>query len=252
VTMTCLKLCPPIKEYSLAPHLFIRPHLVGTGERTFPGISFTAKVNRHPFYNVVFAAIPMGLFALLSVLTAGSRRIENLNHRAHLSMILVLTAAAYRIASSRGLPPINYLTMLDRYNLGNGGLVICCAILSRVQQLRFGELPEWQLQAVGLPQSDFTGIADLVCTCLFAAWWVVMHVWFAILAKRRLVSPRIFDESLRDPDNKLCDNTVIPPLRASGTITRRLVKSVKSSPVGWSRAMSRARRDTNERFERET
>ena len=32
VTMTCMKLCPPIKEYELKPYVYIRPHLVGTGE----------------------------------------------------------------------------------------------------------------------------------------------------------------------------------------------------------------------------
>lgn len=107
VTMTCINLCPPIREYSLEPQLYIRAHLVGTGERTFPGISFSAKVARHPFYHIVFAAVPMGLFSLLALLTGAGRQIDSLGHRAHLNMILVLTAAAYRIASSRGLPPIN-------------------------------------------------------------------------------------------------------------------------------------------------
>ena len=107
VALTCFKLCPPIKEYELSRSLYMRAHLVGTGDRMFPGISFTAKVVRNPFSHVICAALPMAIFSLLSVLTSAGRRVESLNHRAHINMILLLTASTYHIAASRGLPAIN-------------------------------------------------------------------------------------------------------------------------------------------------
>ena len=108
--LTPLRYAALLRRYALQPVLYIRPHHVGTGDRIFPGISFTAKVKRQPFYHITFAAIPMGIFSLLAVLTAAGRRVDSLNHRAHLNMILLLTASTYRIASGRGLPAINYLT----------------------------------------------------------------------------------------------------------------------------------------------
>lgn len=209
IALTCMQLCPPIKEYRLHPVLYIRPHLVGTGDRIFPGVSFTCKVARHPFYHVIFAAIPMGIFSLLSVLTTAGRRVDSLSHRAHLSMILLLTASTYRIAAGRGLPAINYLTMLDRYNLGNASIIVLCALLSRIQHIRFGEFSDMDKMDVGLKVSlqsieadaEYTGTADLIAIGLMATFWLVLQVFFGTLAYIRKRNPRIFDVSLKDPKN---------------------------------------------------
>lgn len=53
VTMTCVGLCPPSKEWRLVHELRVRPHNIGVGERTFPAISFTAMVVRSPFYHML-------------------------------------------------------------------------------------------------------------------------------------------------------------------------------------------------------
>ena len=144
-------------------------------------------------------------------------------------MVLVLTAAAYRIKSSRDNPAINYLTMMDRYDLGNGGVIVGCAVWSRMQQLRFSELTDRQLDMsaptiwdeknvtglqTGLP---FTGVDDLVCIGLFAITWLLLQLGHGALAWIRMRSPRVFDENLKDPKNQLCDNTVIPELRVKSS-----------------------------------
>lgn len=61
--------------------------------------------------------------------------------RQHLNMILVLTAATYRVAAARSLPPINYFTTLDHYTLGNAILIVLCAVWSRVQVESSHRLP---------------------------------------------------------------------------------------------------------------
>lgn len=47
-------------------------------------------MRRHPFYHLVFAAVPMGFFALLAVLTCAGRKVESLNHRAVSAAVLAL------------------------------------------------------------------------------------------------------------------------------------------------------------------
>ena len=117
ITMTCINLCPPNREFVVEPLLYIRSHLAGAGDRKFPGLSITAKVKRKPFFHLVHQAIPMTLFSLLAVCTAAGRRVDQISHRAHLTMILVLTAATYRIASSRVMPAINYVSAQPRLYL---------------------------------------------------------------------------------------------------------------------------------------
>lgn len=236
VSLTCIHLCPPNREYDVVEELYIRPHLVGTGDRTFPGISFTAKVKRHPFYHIVYAAVPMGIFALIAVLTSASRKIENLNHRAHLNMILVLTAATYRVASARQLPPINYFTALDYYTLANVTFIIIAAIWSRVQMLRYGELPASTYEALGIPSGEYTGFEDLVVTFALSAAWLIAQVAFAILGRKLTRSPRIHDDNLRDPNNQLCanNNVSVPPLRRSnvGTLMAKRTSKLKKGLSG--------------------
>lgn len=48
VSMECVELCPPAKEWRPEREMLISPHVIGTGDRQFPAVSFTAKVDRQP------------------------------------------------------------------------------------------------------------------------------------------------------------------------------------------------------------
>ena len=74
---------------------------------------------------------------------------------------------------------------------------------------------------IGIPNAEFTGLADLICIGFFSTCWLLLHIIFVILCSRRSRNPRVHDESLRDPKNKLCDNTVVPPLRIENAVTRK-------------------------------
>ena len=146
--------------------------------------------------------------------------------------------------------------MTVRYDLGNGGVIVGCAVWSRMQQLRFSELTDRQLEELsgptvwdeknvtglqtGLP---FTGVDDLMCIGLFAIAWLLLQIGYGALAWMRMRSPRVFDENLKDPKNLLCDNTVIPELRVKtasrGTVIERVGRSGRLVGAA-TRAISRA------------
>jgi len=193
-TMTCISLCPPSKEWSVMPEMYIRPHTVGTGLRSFPGIEFTAKCVRQPFYHLVYLAAPFGIFNLIAVLTCSTRRLADASHRAQLSLMLVLTVSTYRIAIGNKLPPINYLTTMDHYSLVNVSITLAIALQSRIQIL---------LSENGLAQpagSTMTGTFDVVCIVMFACAWLFTHVFYGFICYSRLIQPRVRDNALNHPD----------------------------------------------------
>lgn len=134
--------------------------------------------------------------------------------------------------------------MLDRFNLCHATIIVLCALFSRIQQLRYGELPEATMAALGIPEPGFTGIVDLcVVGTLFVAWVVAM-VYFSALARRRFQAPRTTDESLFDPQNMFFDDTVVvPPLRVdmppSRKNTMRSLKTVARTLNTFKRSSSR-------------
>ena len=208
VAMTCVSLCPPAREWEVANELHVRSHLVGTGDRQFPGISFTARATRQPFYHLVFLASPMGFFSLLSVLNAVClRRREALNHRSQMALTLVLTMSAYRVAASAKLPPVSYFTVMDYYSIANALLVLSVAIESRALSFHIPGRPYHHEQDVE------TGTVDLAFTVLFVVVWVVEHVRFAWLAFQLIREPHVHDPNLTDPKNRILDEAAVPPLR---------------------------------------
>ena len=125
LTMECIHLCPPRKEWYLERELVLTPHRIGSGDREFPAMSFTAMVTRKPFYTIVQMALPMGLFSLLSVLQPLCvQDAVEYSHRAQLSLMLLLTYTSFKMAIANKLPEINYMTLLDQYALWNGLLII--------------------------------------------------------------------------------------------------------------------------------
>lgn len=63
VVLSCVRVCPPSKEWEVAPELSMRAFNLGAEDgvdRIFPAISFTAMVRRRPFFYVVNLTVPMG------------------------------------------------------------------------------------------------------------------------------------------------------------------------------------------------
>lgn len=217
VSMTAINLCPPKIEFSLENALYMRAHLIGHGERTFPGISFTAKVIRKPFHSLLFVVCPYAFLSLLSVLANGIRGTDPVvrSVRALHTLVIVLAAASYRVALSASLPNIGYLTMLDRYCLWACGVILLCALQSRIQMIRIGELTESDLQEIGIPDERFTGVFDLAGIALLTAIWLWVHISYAYVFWKFSKEPRVRDQALSDAKFIKFDECIVPPLRPS-------------------------------------
>jgi hypothetical protein len=176
VTLSCIDTCPPAREWAVADRVHFRTHNLGAeykSDRVFPALNITARVSRRPLYHVLNLAVPMGLFSLLSLFQGLTEDEEaSINHRAQLTLMMVLTASAYKMAIANKMPPVSYLTWLDKYTLGNFFLIIAMALQSRTLS-QLGE---------GKPRSAEE--YDQICIWMFAACWVLIHVWFITKAMK--------------------------------------------------------------------
>jgi len=190
VTLSCIDVCPPAREWDVATHLNVRALSLGAeygSERVFPALAFTAEVRRKPLYHVLNLALPMGCFSLLSLLQAlvDNNSEGSINHRAQLTLMMVLTASAYKMAIAGKLPPISYLTWLDRYTLANFMLIIVVAVQSRALSQLSGD-------------GEKTGVYDYVTTGMLGAVWVFIHVHYAWKAYKRVTRAKKRDANVRE------------------------------------------------------
>ena len=130
-------------QYYLNPNLFLRTHEIGADEeRMFPAISFACIVTRRPTYFTMNATIPFGFFSLLSLFQFAVQPVPHgsfepvqqqgrvdmaaINHRSQLSLMLVLTASAYKMAISGRLPGIS--CECTAAHLGSERLLATCCL----------------------------------------------------------------------------------------------------------------------------
>ena len=205
LSMECAVLCPPARQWTLAPELRVLAHRIGSGDRKFPALSFTARVYRMPRYFVLYMGAPPCLFSLLAVLQnfvgwflgqAGA------HPRAQLSLMLVLTASAYQMAISNKLPPVSYLTLLDRWLLYNYLIIIVVALQSRV--VSFFDSDE-----LGATETPYH-VPDYVLSWTTAAFWLLVNAYFLFVIWQKWHQPVIRDEFLGNPDSKLLGVTRTP------------------------------------------
>ena len=229
IALTCVHLCPPSKEYTLLTHLHVQAHLVGHSDsRRFPGVSFSAQVKREAFFHLLYQALPMTVFSLLATLCAAGRRISQSSHRAHMCMVLVLTTATYRIGSSKNMPPVSYLTLIDLQFLGNALVVVLAAILTRVQQLVYDEAMLFEQEEEIPSISDTVGTYDLVATGVLALIWFGAQCHFAVLGCKYRAKPRIHDPALRDATAAMQDPHMLAP---KAVVPPRQAQRVDGSPL---------------------
>jgi len=172
-TMTCIQMCPPSKEWHVVPDIAIRTHVVGSGDRSFPGVTLTARLTRKPFYHLLYLTAPFAIFSLLAILTGATRAVDHLPHRAQLGLMLVLTAATYRIAIGNKLPPISYLTTLDYYTLIHALIIIIVALEARVIILVMEQHHDG-------PPGRLTGSSDIYVDIALAVIWIASTIWLGV------------------------------------------------------------------------
>ena len=127
-----------------------------------------------------------------------------MNHRAQLSMMVVLTYAAYKMSVGSKLPAISYLTLIDLYVLASGAYICAVAIYCRCAHRASGAgltdktgAPLFHLlltarlsrgcdRVVNWVAAAWTPASlarmDLFVTLLAAVMYVFLHVYFIKMA----------------------------------------------------------------------
>ena len=174
ITMSCIDVCPPAREWAVNTKMKLNSFVLGEDydtDRVFPALSITAQVKRKPMYHVLNLAMPMGLFSALSLIQAmcNANTEGSINHRHQMTLMMVLTATSYKMAIAGKLPPVSYLTWLDKYTLCNYLLIIAVAVQSRALTQLGGDEPQ-------------TGTYDTICTAVAAGFWGLMHCYYTLKA----------------------------------------------------------------------
>jgi hypothetical protein len=144
-----------------------------------PELHFVIPITRRPahsLYNVASVLFVVVLLALILCMAISevAPRIETL-------VGLLLTAASIRQSASDRLPPVPYLTLLDKYWLTCGG-VIALLSLQTVLLAAFGSGSSDTFWAYTVDWKAF----DLSMLWLELVLWVVGHVLMFVTLKRRL------------------------------------------------------------------
>ena len=163
--------------WSLQPAVVVHTREVVVSRAIYPAISIACRLHRRPFFYLYNVVMPLGLFSLLSILGAASIPSNATADRLSVSLALVLTAAAYKSSIASMVPTISYLTLVDKYVLSQGLLIMLVALLSCV----IGMVSGRGSLAILFPERDLTvpaltnGIAILV---LFGMWCVCQLLFF--------------------------------------------------------------------------
>ena len=91
-------------------------------QSSFPALQIRARVTRYASFYVINIIAPMVGFVLLT-LVAFCHLPENHSNRLGVSMTMVLVAAAYKFSMTSMIPPLTYVTLLDRFVLGCSALI---------------------------------------------------------------------------------------------------------------------------------
>ena len=191
MTLSCIDVCPPAREWAVNTKMKLNSFVLGEDydtDRVFPALSITAQVKRKPMYHVLNLAMPMGLFSALSVIQSmcNANTEGSINHRHQMTLMMVLTATSYKMAIAGKLPPVSYLTWLDKYTLCNYLLIIAVAVQSRALTQLGGD-------------DQQTGTYDTVCTAVAAGFWGLMHCYYSVDgAKNYFYNDNLRDSNLQD------------------------------------------------------
>lgn len=133
--------------------------------RTFPILKMTARARRVAGFYEINVCAPLGSFVLMT-LTSFCLEPDNVEGRLSVSLTMVLVAVAYKFALTTMLPPLSYLTLLDKYVLACSGIIALIvaqnAVLGLTLIRNHIEVPAFEAGCVGLVM----------------ALLVALHVWF--------------------------------------------------------------------------
>ena len=89
-----------------------------TNERSYPVVCTEACLRRKPAFYLLNICVPMAIFGIISFGQYALEIETYVADRLNFSLVTVLTAAAYKLATGQLVPHVSYVTALDIYVLG--------------------------------------------------------------------------------------------------------------------------------------
>ena len=172
--------------WELSAHARLATRYLQAMEHTsYPSIAVTAWAGRRQGYYIFNVILPLGALQFLAVfqfLLPGD--FIKVTDRISFSVTLLLTSAAYKLYVSESLPDISYLTLIDKYVLGNFFCQIAMILPSAILGFfRRGEpLPVASLACLAPCESESSfltsgEVADLALMVCFFVVFVALHAW---------------------------------------------------------------------------
>jgi hypothetical protein len=186
-------------EWKLGKHLRCKAGLSGLEEeRKFPEMNITATVGRKPgffIYNVMLPTLSFVPTAMLQYCIDPVDGEEPVGGRAAICLTILLTSAAYKMTTTHFIPPVSYLTLLNKFALFNAllilvmvfeGCLIC--VLARDAVARRDALP------ANTPERGFTTfvvrMVDIAFMLTFGVVWALSIIWLVHSGRRAQAAER--------------------------------------------------------------
>mmetsp|Transcript_663 Transcript_663/g.1034 ORF Transcript_663/g.1034 Transcript_663/m.1034 type:complete len:373 (-) Transcript_663:169-1287(-) len=171
--------------WDLSRKIEMRPFLSHPGDsgflKQYSELHVTLTMTRHPESYIYGIGVPL---AFITTLGWGCSAIshEDFADRSAITLTLLLTSVAYKFVISQNIPPVSYLTFLDKYVL-TSSIFLCSLFLQNY-------IAFWL---------DSSLLDDLMLCTLFGIW-VCMNVWFiafgiVVMKSRQRSKDRAFEIS---------------------------------------------------------
>ena len=175
----------PSNMWALDPRVevIVEPSVLelGAGSKTYPAFKTRVRVLRKPAYYLFNIALPMEVLALLSILIPPCLPQSAPADRLSVTLGLMITAAAYKFAIATMLPPVAYLTLIDKFVMALSLVLLLCAVQNAVFGIKEG-------RGDGDSPLIFSQEADLASSAVLLGVWVLLHLLYwrkIVLAMRR-------------------------------------------------------------------
>ena len=153
---------------------------LGASSKTYPAFKVRMHVLRKWAYYFFNVAVPMEVLTLLSILIPPCIPQSDSPGRLSVTLALTITAAAYKFAIAFMVPPVAYLTLIDRFVMALSLVLLLCAVQNAVLGIR---------QNDGVPiVLVFSSAVDTGSSIALLVMWVLLHLyyWLQVLKAMRL------------------------------------------------------------------
>ena len=112
------------KMWHLEDSIRVVPGYTGANDdRLFPSLDMKLFIGRQPDFVLLNIALPIFFFVPLATLQFCVPR-QVIDGRLSVSLAIVLTAVAHKFTMTAMVPPVSYLTLLDKYFVTSFGLIL--------------------------------------------------------------------------------------------------------------------------------